>query len=86
MKTTMLTAACVLVLCAPAFADRDPTAEERAAIGAVLAEQGFTGWESIELEDDESKWEVDDAVAGDGKVYDLDLAPGSYEIIRRDED
>ncbi|MCV0395169.1 MAG: PepSY domain-containing protein [Rhizobiaceae bacterium] len=84
MKPTILAAAGVMALTLPAFADRDPTPEERAAIEAVLAEQGFTQWGSIELEDDESRWEVDDAIAPDGKEYDLELDPGTYEIIKRD--
>lgn len=84
MRSTALAAAGLLALTVPAFADRDPTPEERTAIEAVLRDEGFTQWGSIELEDDESKWEVDDAIAADGKEYDLDLAPRDYTIIKRD--
>ena len=80
-----LTAALGL-LASPAFADRAPTPEERAAIEAKLKADGFTKWESIELEDDESVWEVDDAVAADGREYDLHLKPGTLEILKRDPD
>ena len=69
-----------------ALADRPPTPEERAAIEAKLKAEGYTRWESIELEDDGSVWEVDDAVAADGREYDLELKPGSLEILRRDPD
>jgi len=72
------------LLATPAFADRAPTPEERAAIEAKLKADGFTKWESIELEDDESVWEVDDAVATDGREYDLHLKPGTLEILKRE--
>lgn len=70
----------------PALADRDPTAEEREAIETELRAQGFTSWEDIELEDDESVWEVDDAVDADGQEYDLHLDPGTLEIVKRERD
>lgn len=75
-----------LMLASPALADRAPTADERTAIEAKLRAEGFTRWESIELEDDESVWEVDDAVAADGREHDLELRFGSLEIVDRDPD
>jgi len=84
--STILTAAVLTGLAAPALADRAPTADERAAIEAKLTAEGFTRWESIELEDDGSVWEVDDAVAADGREYDLHLKPGTFEILKRDAD
>ncbi len=87
MRPSLLTlAAAAALLASPALADRAPTPEERAAIEAKLKAEGFTRWESIELEDDESVWEVDDAVAADGREYDLDLEPGTLEILKRDPD
>jgi uncharacterized membrane protein YkoI len=87
MRPSLLTlAAAAALLASPALADRAPTPEERAAIEAKLRAEGFTRWESIELEDDESVWEVDDAVAADGREYDLDLEPGTLEILKRDPD
>ncbi|RLP28216.1 PepSY domain-containing protein [Mesorhizobium sp. YM1C-6-2] len=87
MRPLLLTlAAAAALLASPALADRAPTPEERAAIEAKLRAEGFTRWESIELEDDESVWEVDDAVAADGREYDLDLEPGTLEILKRDPD
>lgn len=82
----LIFAAAAALLASPALADRAPTPEERAAIEAKLRAEGFTRWESIELEDDESVWEVDDAVAADGREYDLDLEPGTLEILKRDPD
>ncbi|HEY6630774.1 MAG TPA: PepSY domain-containing protein [Rhizobiaceae bacterium] len=79
-------AAAIGLLASPAFADRAPTAEERAAIEAKLKAEGYTKWDGIELEDDESVWEVDDAVAADGREYDLELKPGTLEIVKRDAD
>lgn len=87
MKYLPLTfAAAVAAFASPALADRAPTEEERTDIEAKLRAEGFTRWESIELEDDESVWEVDDAVGADGREYDLDLKPGTLEITKRDPD
>jgi hypothetical protein len=74
------------MLASPALADRAPTAEERATIEAKLKAEGFTRWETVELEDDESVWEVDDAVGADGREYDLELRVGTLEIVDRDAD
>ena len=70
----------------PAFADRQPTAEERTAIEAALLAAGYTSWENIELEDDGSVWEVDDARGPDGREFDLHLKPGTFEILEADAD
>lgn len=69
----------------PALADRDPTDAERAEIESVLRGLGFTEWDDIEFDDD-GYWEVDDAVAADGREYDLRLAPETYEVLRQEED
>ena len=83
---SLFLAAAVAMLASPALADRAPTAEERATIEAKLKAEGFTRWENIELEDDESVWEVDDAVGADGREYDLELRVGTLEIVDRDAD
>lgn len=62
----------------PALADRLPTPEERARIEGVLRSKGFTGWEKIESED--GVWQVDDAIASDGRKYDLKLN-ATFEIV-----
>ncbi len=82
----ILLAAVLTAFASPAFADRDPTAEERTAIEARLKQEGYTRWEDIELEDDGSVWEVDDAVWSDGREYDLHLAPVSLDIVKKDAD
>lgn len=69
----------------PGFADRKPTTEERAKIEAVLREQGYTRWGEIELDEDDQTWDVDDAVAKDGREYDLTLDK-NFSIIARDSD
>lgn len=86
MKSVNLAlAAAIAMLATPALADRAPNAEERAAIEAKLKAEGFTRWESIELEDDDSVWEVDDAVGPDGREYDLELRVDTLEIVDRDD-
>lgn len=73
----------VAVLPSPAFADRAPTAPERAALERALKAAGFINWEEIELDDDGPYWEVDDARSRDGRRYDLKLAPGTLKIVKR---
>ncbi|MER2268847.1 PepSY domain-containing protein [Methylobacterium oxalidis] len=82
IRLAILSSLCVGALMMPALADRAPNAEERAAIEKKLQAEGYTAWESIELEDS-GVWEVDDAVAKDGKKYDLRLKSGTYEITNR---
>ncbi|MGF7163616.1 hypothetical protein FHS85_005286 [Rhodoligotrophos appendicifer] len=65
-------------------ADRPPTADERSKIESVLKAEGFQRWDDIEWDDD-GYWEVDDAVAQDGREYDLKLN-AEYAIIVRDPD
>jgi hypothetical protein len=78
--------AAALILASPAFADRKPTPDERSRIEAKLKELGFTSWDEIELEDDNSAWEVDDARTSDGQEYDLKLHPETLEVLRRERD
>ncbi len=84
MKSTAL--ALSLALAMPAFAgsalatdDRMPTSAELAKITASLQAAGYTSWEEIEFDD--GRWEVDDAIAADGKEYDLKLDPQNFEIV-----
>ena len=67
-----------------AVADTPPNAQERATIEIALKNAGFTSWEDIELDD--GRWGVDDAVHQDGGKYDLELDPNSYAIIKRERD
>lgn len=59
--------------------DRLPTPEELANITASLQAAGYTSWEEIEFDD--GRWEVDDAIAADGQEYDLKLDPQTFEIV-----
>jgi hypothetical protein len=43
-------------------------------------------WDEIELEDDGSAWEVDDARTGEAQEYDLKLHPESLDVLRQDRD
>ncbi|MDP1908064.1 MAG: PepSY domain-containing protein [Hyphomicrobium sp.] len=88
MRTGFISTAAALALLGalsgPALADREPNAQERAAIEQVLRDQGFTQWGDIELDD--GRWEVEDAVASDGAEYDLALEQTTFEIVKRDRD
>jgi hypothetical protein len=66
------------------LADRAPNPEERSRIEAILRNQGFTRWGTIELDDESETWEIDDAHASDGNRYDLRLRPDTLEIITRE--
>ncbi|MXP63777.1 hypothetical protein E0493_10495 [Roseomonas sp. M0104] len=73
-----------LTVIATGEGDRSATEQERAAIGQALRGQGFTGFQSVSLE--EGVWEVDDARAADGTLYDLTLERHSFRILHRDKD
>ncbi|AWN43655.1 PepSY domain-containing protein [Methylobacterium durans] len=85
IRLATITALFVAATAMPARADRAPNAEERTAIEKKLQSEGYTAWESIELEDS-GVWEIDDAVGKDGKKYDLRLKSGTYEITDRKAD
>ncbi|MDJ0386802.1 PepSY domain-containing protein [Roseomonas sp. E05] len=64
--------------------DRAVTGEERAAIEQALRGQGFTGFNSVSLDD--GVWAVDDARGADGVLYDLALERHSLRILHREKD
>ncbi|WP_228243209.1 PepSY domain-containing protein [Porphyrobacter sp. GA68] len=77
------------LLSVPAVAaDRPPTAAENARITQALNAAGYERWDSVELEQDDGRtyWEVDDARRSDGTVWDVKLAPQTYEVIRAKRD
>lgn len=89
MKTKYaILAATVLVLgmgaSGAALADRAPTGEELAKIETALKGMGYTTWESIEMDDDQTVWEVDDAKLADGTEHDLKLATESLAVVEKD--
>lgn len=74
-------AACVV----PAAAGRAPNPDERARIEQTLRGAGYVAWDDIELDD--GVWEVDDARrANSSRECDLDIRPGTYEIVKEDCD
>lgn len=60
--------------------DRPPTPTELSELTKILNDAGFKSWRKIELDD--GKWEVDDAVHQDGRVFDVDIRGG--KIIKMD--
>jgi len=85
VKVLALGLAFAVTAIGPVWADRDPTADERARIESFLRSEGFSDWEDIELDDE--AWEVEGAVAeASGEGYDLKLDPTTLEIIERTED
>lgn len=64
--------------------DRPVTPEERRQIEATLRREGFMRWGGIEFDD--GHFEVADAVAADGKTYDLELSSVDFTITSRDLD
>ena len=83
-RSLALTVLFGIVALLPAWADRAPTHEEQRAIEAVLQVEGFLRWEHIEL--DGGEWEVEGAVAADGRKYDLKLDARTLEIAERHRD
>lgn len=70
---------------APARADDRPvTPEERRRIEATLRREGFTRWGEIEFDD--GRLEVDDAISADGRKDDLGQSRADFSILRRDLD
>jgi hypothetical protein len=82
----LFTAAALALFGANAEAkDRLPTDEERAKIETALKAEGYTTWGKVEL-DDEKHWDVDDAVAADGKTYDLHLGTADLKVLKKEQD
>jgi hypothetical protein len=78
-RTALLAAALCAIPLSVAFADRLPDDSERQAIADTLGSAGYSAWGEIEWDDD-GYWEVDNAVGGDGKRYDIKLGK-SLNII-----
>jgi len=69
---------------ASALADRAPTVAERAHVEAILHAQGFQEWEGLELDDE--VWQVDGAVALNGRKYHLEIDARTFAILKREPD
>ena len=76
-------AAALAAIPAVAFADRVPDEAERAAIESALRSEGFTSWGEIEFDD--NRWEIDNAIGPDGRRYDLDLDT-NLDIVKHELD
>ncbi|MCG7508986.1 PepSY domain-containing protein [Mesorhizobium retamae] len=83
IRMLALGSALAAVIASPALADRKPTLEERARIEGQLKSLGYTSWDEIEFDIKRNHWEIDDALAGDGKYYDLKLAPETLDVVSR---
>jgi len=84
MARAMLVLAGCFLMVSPAFADREPTAEEKAAVEAALKKDGCTGG-SIEVEDDDKGFEVKDVTCDDGKSYEFEL-DANYMVTKKEVD
>lgn len=65
-----------------ADADRPVTAEEIRQIETVLRREGFRQWGAIQF--DGGRFEVEKAVAPDGRTFDLKLSNVDFIILERD--
>jgi hypothetical protein len=61
--------------------DRPVTPEERRQIEDTLRREGFTRWGDVEFDD--GRFEVDDAVGADGRKYELKLSSVDFSILSR---
>ena len=61
-----------------------PTAAEKASIEASLKDSGFSSWQAVSH--DGTGWKVDNAMAADGKAYDLTLDKTSFAVVSRQPD
>jgi Peptidase propeptide and YPEB domain len=79
-NSLLVSGALLLALVVPARADRPVTDEERAKLAPAIAAAGCSGGK---LEFDDGKYEVDDAVCGDGQTYDLKF-DASFRLIKKE--
>ena len=70
----------------PVRADRKPTLQERLLIERALRSHGYRRWGDIEIEKKGRVWEIDAALARDGRRYDLKMSADTFEVIKRKRD
>jgi Peptidase propeptide and YPEB domain len=85
MKHAILSLIFAAAALQPAWADRAPTPPERARIEATLLVAGFQRW-NRDIELDDGRWVVDDAVFADGRQFDLKLDPVTLVIVDSERD
>ncbi|HYI89107.1 MAG TPA: PepSY domain-containing protein [Beijerinckiaceae bacterium] len=86
LGSVLLLSALVALVPQSARADRKPTSEERSVIERVLRSQGYQRWGDIEIEDNGRIWEIDAALARNGRRYDLKMSAETFEVIGRTRD
>ena len=74
----------LVALAVPAQADRPLTEGERARVIEAVQVQGCSGGK-MEFDEDDRQFQVDDAVCGDGKKYDLKFG-ADFQFIRKNLD
>ncbi|MCY6380555.1 hypothetical protein [Hoeflea prorocentri] len=79
MKRISSTFALLVLSTQIAWADRPVTAEEHARINSVIAAFGCFATD-IEFDDDDNRYEIDDADCGGRERYDMELNT-SFEIV-----
>lgn len=73
MNKACVAAFAVLLASTPAFADEDPTADEKVKIEATAKAWGCTGGKAEKESEASGIYEIDDAKCADGAHYDLKL-------------
>ena len=78
----------LLIVAAPeaSLADRKPTSQERFVIERALRSQGYRRGGDIEIEKKGRVWEIDAALAPNGRRYDLKMSAETFQIIKRKRD
>ena len=89
MKTKQFLLAAALVAVGMGFsgaamADRAPTGPELEKIQVALKGMGYVSWDSIDMDDDQTVWEIDDAKLADGTVHDLKLNTSDLTVKEKD--
>jgi hypothetical protein len=70
MRTLLISVALLAIVTMPAKADRPVTDAERAKLIVAVVAQGCTGGK-MEWDEDDRRFEVEDAVCNDGRTYEL---------------
>ena len=82
-RTLIIPAAFMLLGTAPLLADDRPvTGDEKTKLMAAVAAEGCEGG-TLEFDDDDDRYEVDDARCSDGRRYDLKFDT-SFKLIKKD--
>lgn len=85
-QIAMVAAAALSLIAAPARADHDrpPTDEERTRIEQALEKMGYKSHGEIEIEN--RRVEVDDALDANGQRWDLELDAKTLQLIHKERE